>query len=148
MDEPRRGEEKIRILETRPGNISAVIGRTGYMTISRRWRKGDRLSLSLDMTPKIVAADPRVKADEGRRAIQMGPVVYCLEETDNPGIADAVLEADAILEPVFEPSLLGGVCTVTAHQNGGDLKFIPYYAWDNREPGRMQVWVKFAEADR
>ncbi len=120
----------------------------GYVTLSRKWRKGDEISLSLDMTPKVVAADPRVKADEGRRAIQRGPLVYCLEETDNPAIADAVLEEDAALETAFDQQLLGGVTTVTAHQKSGELKFIPYYAWDNREPGRMEVWVRYEESGR
>ena len=125
------------------GETAATTLADGYVTVSRKWRKGDEISLSLDMTPKVVAADPRVKADEGRRAIQRGPLVYCLEETDNPAIADAVLEDGAALETSFEPQLLGGVVAVTAHQKGDDLKFIPYYAWDNREPGRMEVWVKY-----
>ena len=127
--------------------VSATLA-DGYVTLSRKWRNGDEISLSLDMTPKVVAADPRVKADEGRRAIQRGPLVYCLEETDNPAIADAVLEDGATLETVFEPQTLSGVATVTAHQNGGDLKFIPYYAWDNREHGRMEVWVRYEESGR
>ena len=95
------------------------------------------------MEPKMVAADPRVKADEGRRAIQRGPIVYCLEETDNPNISDAVLDACAVLDTAFEPQLLSGIVTVTAHHKSGDLKFIPYYSWDNRDPGRMEVWVRF-----
>lgn len=117
----------------------------GYATVHRKWKKGDEISLTMDMPVEVVAADPRVKADEGRRAIQRGPVVYCLEETDNPSVADAVLDPDAKFSTDFEPQLLGGVCTITAHQRSGDLKFIPYYAWDNREPGRMEIWVKYAE---
>lgn len=113
----------------------------GYAVIERKWKKGDRISLTLDMESKMVAADPRVKADEGRRAIQRGPVVYCHEETDNPNISDAVLDTSATLETRFEPTLLGGVCTITANQTEGKLTFIPYYAWDNREPGKMAVWI-------
>jgi len=115
----------------------------GYAVIERKWKKGDSISLTLDMEPKMVAADPRVKADEGRRAIQRGPIVYCLEETDNPNISDAVLDAGAVLDTAFEPHLLGGVVTVTARHKSGDLKFIPYYSWDSRDPGRMEVWVRF-----
>ena len=111
--------------------------------IERKWKKGDSISLALDMEPKMVAADPRVKADEGRRAIQRGPIVYCLEETDNPNISDAVLDAGAVLDTAFEPQLLSGIVTVTAHHKSGDLKFIPYYSWDNRAPGRMEVWVRY-----
>lgn len=117
----------------------------GYATVHRKWKKGDEISLTMDMPVEVVAADPRVKADEGRRAIQRGPIVYCLEEVDNPSVADAVLDPDAKFSTDFEPQLLGGVCTISTHQRNGDLKFIPYYAWDNREPGRMEVWVKYAE---
>ena len=121
-------------------NVKASIC-DGYAVIERKWKKGDSISLALDMEPKMVAADPRVKADEGRRAIQRGPIVYCLEETDNPNISDAVLDAGAVLDTAFEPQLLGGIVTVTARHKSGDLKFIPYYSWDNRDPGRMEVWV-------
>lgn len=123
-------------------NVKASIC-DGYAVIERKWKKGDSISLALDMEPKMVAADPRVKADEGRRAIQRGPIVYCLEETDNPNISDAVLDAGAVLDTAFEPQLLSGIVTVTAHHKSGDLKFIPYYSWDNRDPGRMEVWVRF-----
>ncbi len=118
----------------------------GYAVLRRRWKEGDELSLSLDMPVRVVAADSRVKADVGRRALQRGPLVYCLEEVDNPGFDDSVrLEEDAMFEVNSEPALLGGVCTITAHQQSGDLKFIPYYAWDNRAPGRMEVWLKYGE---
>lgn len=31
-----------------------------------------------------MTADPRVKQNIGKRAIQRGPLVYCMEEVDNP----------------------------------------------------------------
>ncbi len=117
----------------------------GYAVIDRKWRRGDTVLLDMDMPVRVEAADPRVKADEGRRSICRGPLVYCIEEADNPEFDKAVLKADADFEVEYDPGLLGGVCSITAVQDGGDLKFIPYYAWDNRDPGRMEVWVRYDE---
>ena len=55
----------------------------GYAILERTWKDGDQVTLKLEMPVQMVAADPRVKEDEGLRAIQRGPVVYCLEEADN-----------------------------------------------------------------
>ena len=96
------------------------------------------------MPVRRVHADPRVAEDAGRVAIMRGPVVYCAEEVDNPGIpteyfhADLALQKDAPLATAFEADLLGGVQTVQA----GGVRMIPYYAWDNRAGGGMAVWLR------
>jgi DUF1680 family protein len=41
----------------------------------------------------------------------------------------------------YEPELLRGVVSLTAPSGGHILKWVPYYAWDNREAGRMEVWI-------
>ena len=118
----------------------------GYAVLNRKWKDGDRIDLNLDMPVRIVAADPRVKEDEGCRAVQRGPLVYCLEEVDNPEDFDALtLKEDTAFEAAFEPELLQGVVTLSAEADGHTLTFIPYYAWDNREPGKMKVWVPLAD---
>ena len=114
----------------------------GYATIYRKWKDGDRITLDLSMPARLVAADQRVKEDEGCRAVQRGPLVYCLEEVDNPDDFDGLrLREDATFEETFEPDLLRGVVTLSTTAGGRTLKFIPYYAWDNREAGKMKVWV-------
>ncbi len=117
----------------------------GYAVIDRKWNPGDRLELNMDMPVEVVAADPRVQANVGRRAIMRGPLVYCLEEVDNADMENAVLSPSAEYEATFEEDLLGGVVSISARTDGNVLKFIPYYAWDNREAGRMEVWVKYEE---
>ena len=98
----------------------------------------------MDMPVRRVYADARVREDAGRVAVMRGPVVYCAEEADNPGIpteylhADLALSRSAELEAVYEPQLLGGVTTVRA----AGITLIPYYAWDNRESGGMAVWLR------
>lgn len=114
-----------------------------YLAIDRVWEPGDEITFDMDMPVEVVAADPRVKANVGKRALQRGPLVYCMEETDNPEYDEATLSASMNYVTAFEPGLLGGVVTITA-ANGDDLyKFVPYYAWDNREPGKMKVWVDY-----
>ena len=114
----------------------------GYAVIDRIWKDGDEVSLNMDMAATLVAADPRVKEDEGYRALQRGPLVYCIEEVDNPDDFGnlAVTEETGFTE-CFKEDLLGGVVTISTVSDGPALNYIPYYAWDNREPGRMRVWV-------
>lgn len=114
-----------------------------YLAIDRLWEPGDEITFDMDMPVEVVAADPRVKANVGKRALQRGPLVYCMEETDNPEYDEASLSASMNYVTAFEPGLLEGVVTITA-ADGDDLyKFVPYYAWDNREPGKMKVWVDY-----
>ena len=118
----------------------------GYAVIDRKWKDGDKIELVLDMPVKVVAADPRVKENEGRRALQRGPLVYCLEEADNKVDYDQLrISEDASFSTEFKPDFLRGVVTITAQTGSQTLNYIPYYSWDNREPGRMQVWVPLSE---
>ena len=105
-----------------------------------------------------------VRADAGRVAIKKGPVVYCLEETDN-GANLAGVFVDTSRPPVetWEPDLLGGVVSVSVQGKrltAGtqqerklyvterpqlediSLKAVPYARWCNRTPGEMTVWIK------
>jgi hypothetical protein len=114
----------------------------GYAVIDRKWCDGDEVSLDMDMTATLVAADPRVKEDEGYRALQRGPLVYCIEEIDNPeDFGSLAVSEDTRFTESFQEDLLGGVVTISTVSDGPTLNYIPYYAWDNREAGRMRVWV-------
>ena len=110
----------------------------GYAVIDRKWKDGDVVGLNFEMPVEVVAADPRVKEDEGKRAVQRGPVVYCLEEADNPDIDAVRIAEDEKFDTAFEKDLLGGIVSIKAAEGG---HYIPYYAWDNREAGKMKVWV-------
>ena len=113
----------------------------GYGVISD-WESGDRISLNMDMPVELVSADHRVKQDVGKRAIQRGPLVYCLEETDNkPDYNKIALKGNATFEIVNSEILPGVAKVVQAKEGGKTLTFIPYYAWDNRDAGNMKVWI-------
>lgn len=117
----------------------------GYAVLNRKWAAGDEITLALDMPVEAVAADPRVLDDAGKRAIQRGPLVYCVEQADNEAIDDIALSAATQFQTAFDPAFLGGVDVITAQTGEAGATFIPYYAWDNREAGKMKVWVDFNE---
>ena len=114
----------------------------GYAILERTWKDGDQVTLKLEMPVQMLAADPRVKEDEGLRAIQRGPVVYCLEEADNAeGFDSLFLTENTRFETSALPDKLGGIMEISAVNGAGHLTYIPYYAWDNRAPGKMKVWI-------
>jgi uncharacterized protein len=138
-------------------------GADGYVHVRRTWSREDTLELTLPLVIERVHADPRVHADNGKVAIQRGPLVYCLEEADNgPQLSGIRLMPDTRLEPVERPDLFGGVTAIAARAVGAaawndglygqgvppnagaarQVLFIPYYAWANRTPGEMTVWVR------
>ncbi len=140
----------------------------GYATLERRWQVGDTVELELPMAPRLVEAHPRSDSTRGSVAIERGPIVYCLEAPDQDpsvNIMDMQINETAPLEDAWRRDLLGGVTTVKA---GGyaldvsswenelykplgsgrncprrrlELAAIPYYAWANRGPHAMRVWI-------
>lgn len=121
----------------------------GYVSLRRQWHKGDQVTMYMEMPAEIIAADPRVKADEGRRAVQRGPIVYCVEQADNGTDVDSLyLTEDTRLTSVYDTSLLCGVMTIQAQAADSSLPsftLIPYFAWDNRESGKMAVWLPYRQ---
>jgi hypothetical protein len=146
-----------------------------YLEIRRIWQAGDIVRLDLDMSPRKTAANPLLRENVGRVAVERGPIVYALEQEDQPAgtsLFDVALAAPrggagtpGGFAVEFRPSLFGGVVVLKhpgaraarplagrplyASASGGrgepgapvTLTFIPYYAWANREPQPMLVWV-------
>ena len=114
----------------------------GYAVLEGKWKDGDVLELEMNLPVEVVEADPRVKEDVGKRAIQRGPLVYCIEEVDNRKVFDDItLRPDAPWIARFDKDFLTGVVRIT----DGTATYVPYYTWDNRDPGKMKVWVPLAE---
>ena len=127
----------------------------GYAVIKRSWKKGDVLKVDLPMEVRRVVASEKVKDDQGKVALQRGPLVYCAEWADNNGkAANILIPADAVFKAQFQPNLLNGVevlqsevpvITVdekaqTVSTSRKPFTAIPYYAWANRGKGEMMVW--------
>ena len=121
--------------------ISAALDK-GYFCIDREWKPGDVVTLQMDMEPRIVKANDLVKDDEGRIAIERGPIVYCAEWPDNPDlkVREVVLNDDPQLEVHKDAGKLYGIDEIIVKDS--DLTLIPYYAWNHRGPGDMIVWMK------
>lgn len=137
--------------------------RDGYAYIRRDWQAGDVVELELDMQPRRIYAHPNLRASSGKVALQRGPLVYCLEETDNGApLASLSLPADAELQVVMD-EWRGGVAVIEADglrtgtpaEAPNDLystarpqleqqrlRAVPYTLWGNREPGEMTVWIR------
>ncbi|MBD2868854.1 glycoside hydrolase family 127 protein [Paenibacillus arenilitoris] len=131
--------------------VSQAATKDGYLVLDRHWRAGDRIELVLDMPVQVVRSHPNVAENVGHVALQRGPLVYCAEQADNPGLAfdELRLDPDQPFAAVRRDDLLGGVTVITGRAVGGEAcAFVPYYAWDNREPGFMQVWVKEKRDER
>lgn len=143
----------------------------GYLGMSRRWQRGDRIVLELDMTPQLIAPDPRIDAVRGSLAIQRGPIIYCLETQDQPAgtnLADVAIDSSAVPAPKWNEDLMGGIVTLRIHgqeSRSSDwnhnpyrpvgtvqssrrrpvaLTAVPYYAWGNRGLASMRVWLPVA----
>jgi DUF1680 family protein len=151
-------------------NGQAAPARAGdYAALRRTWRKGDRIRLQFPLQVRTTVANPLVRENVGRVAVERGPLVYCMEGLDQPALNSAfeaaVAPANAFV-PEFRSDLLGGA-VVLRHKGaayekplgalslygaaarlpalrGAELTFIPYYLFANREPTPMQVWVPVA----
>lgn len=128
-----------------------------YARTLRRWREGDTVTLELPMAARLVESQPKVRETRDHVAIQRGPVVYCLESADLPrGVAVSEIHVPVLARftAKWMPRLLGGVTVLegaairkSRPDSAGErvaIRMIPYYAWLNRRPGGMRVWLPLA----
>src|SRR5437588_643078 len=159
-------------------NGKALAGATPgqYLPIRRRWSAADVIRVQFNMTPQFLEANPQVVENNGRVAVLRGPLVYCLEQIDQPEgvtLKDVALhlgaKSSAQFQEEFQKDLLGGIILLrhagaaygeSAEHNSlyfrysGEprksrpvsLTFIPYYAWANRTATPMQVWTPISQA--
>ncbi|QRR01883.1 glycoside hydrolase family 127 protein [Dyadobacter sandarakinus] len=120
------------------GKSAPAVITDGYVKLDRQWKKGDVIELSMDMLVRTIVSRAEVKANEGKLAVERGPVLYCAEGHDNQGKALNVSirqEQDFVVQ--YKKEMLGGINVLTS----GPLTLIPYYAWANRGPNEMSVWL-------
>jgi uncharacterized protein len=134
----------------------------GYVVIDRKWSNHDKISLILPMPVERMYSNPAVRQNVNHVSIQRGPIVYCIEGTDNvSNLHDIILPSNTVLHAQYDEQLLGGIVKITGKavllesESWGDTLYkssapeekmielvaVPYYAWDNREPGPMRVWI-------
>ncbi len=147
-----------------------------YLAIRRSWKPGDKVQLEFDMTARLIASNPKVQENARKVALQRGPLIYCLEQPDQPenvSVADMAISPDqkGRFRTEHRADLLGGITVV--HYQGlayepasaqeplygavqpetkrsgreVELTFIPYYAWANRQASAMRVWIPYAQGE-
>lgn len=136
-------------------DVDYTIGSNGYVTLSQKWKKGDKIDLSFPMDVHKDIANEKVEDDRGKVAIERGPIVYCLEWIDNKDrVLNAVLEDNVVFTETFLSDKLSGIMQLEANAKSASrdkdnnviiedkrLTAIPYYAWSNRGSGEMAVWI-------
>jgi DUF1680 family protein len=138
----------------------------GYARIARTWNAGDVVEMDLSMTPRLTEGHPWIESTRGSVAIERGPLVYCLEQVDQQApVYDLEIDPAAPLTASWEQDLLDGVTTVrgsgftidrsawegqlyrpfkagaASPKQPVELTAIPVYAWANRGPGAMKIWI-------
>jgi len=135
----------------------------GYAYIKRSWSASDEIELKMEMPPEFIRSNPNVRANAGKVAIQRGPIVYCIEGTDN-GRNLSAIEIDTASNLTIETDrtipgegvvIKGkGLRTIDegwqnelykpcgSNKKETEIRAVPYFVWGNREPGEMTVWIR------
>ena len=134
----------------------------GYLVIDRLWQPGDVAALYLEMHTRRLHAHPAVKENRGRVVLSYGPLLYCLEGTDNGTDPDNFyLPKDAEISVRFDETLLGGINVLEGvgfrevtcadlplyqeppyEKKEMPFKAVPFAYWDNRAEGDLQLWLR------
>ncbi|MDA6069323.1 glycoside hydrolase family 127 protein [Flavobacterium sp. AC] len=122
------------------GETLAIQPQDGYLTITRNWKKGDKINLNFQMEVQEVETNAKVESNKNKVSLEYGPIVYAVEEIDNKTNFDKI---DVAAKDTFtvkkEPNLLQGVNVI----ENSKFKAIPYYSWSNRGVGKMKVWLDY-----
>ena len=127
------------------------------------WSRGDVIELDLGLAPTLLTANPRVESTRGSVAVRRGPFVYCFEGVDHPEVddlRDLTVRDDATFETVPDPAKLDGITELRCAASIVEptrlyrpvesaqpmsrpvtATAIPYYAWANRGPSPMTIWL-------
>ncbi|GAB3562233.1 glycoside hydrolase family 127 protein [Amycolatopsis endophytica] len=160
----REVELALRIPEWASGSTvdGAVAAPGTYARVRRTFRPGKQVVLNLPLHARLLVSASRVDATRGCVAVARGPLVYALEKPDQePDVVleDIRLDPAAPLRAEHRAGLLDGVTVL--HGSGTvtpgtpqrpfgspepparptDITLIPYYAWANRGPHPMRVWI-------
>ncbi len=118
------------------GTVSQAPVVDGYFEVKRNWDPSDTIEINFPMEVRMVEAHEKVEEDRGKLSLEYGPIVYAVEEVDNPEFDKISLSINDQFT-VQKEEILKGVNTIS----NDNLKAIPYYAWSNRGVNKMRVWL-------
>ncbi|HQH55168.1 MAG TPA: glycoside hydrolase family 127 protein [Candidatus Marinimicrobia bacterium] len=113
----------------------------GYIEITRKWTRGDKIELTLPLAVRKVVAHEKVTDNVNKVAFECGPIVYCAEEIDNHRISEITVPLDTKLNITKGAVLTENVNILRGKVDNQELILIPYYVWSNRGVGKMKVWL-------
>jgi hypothetical protein len=110
--------------------------------IIREWQPGDHIRLDFELPVRILHAHRKVRPVRDKGALARGPLVYCLESIDNPGVDLYNAQFDPASLKAEPSELFEGTVLITGvDTRGEELTFIPYHLWGNRGTSKMCVFV-------
>ncbi len=121
------------------------------------------LDVNFEMQPLFLAANPAVRADAGKAALQYGPIVYCMEAVDNGNpLCALTVDLKGEVRVQYDPFFGANVLTLPGFRDASEalyapfgqtvkqpvsVRFIPYYAFANRGESDMTVWFRPATCE-
>ena len=138
--------------------------RNGYLVLEVPSNQTRTFELEFPMTPGLLQADWHVADAIGRVACRRGPLIYCAEEADlGFPVHQAFIDPMAPLETLPSSLVSDGVdirargkavqsqasqlysSWTPLSSTPQSMRLVPYYAWANRKPGSMAVWLNCTE---
>ena len=126
----------------------------GFISIHKKWKAGDKVTLSLSMPLRYNHAIDKVEDDRNRVCLTRGPLVYCAEAADNDfPVLQAYIETvpekytiyrsqEDIMKGIDFVSIPAKVINKEGSQEDIAMTLLPYYAWNNRGDSTMIVWIR------
>lgn len=138
-----------------------------YLIIDARWKTGDKINIEFAMKARKAIGNPYVTSNYHHAFVQRGPIIYCVEQEDNPNIniLDILLSNKQEFKEEYLPHKLGGIVQIQSSEyivdnkkwnnkisnvyspkvklekNPITITYIPYYTWANRSICDMSVWL-------
>jgi len=107
--------------------------------------------LTLPIEPRFVFANEKVKNLSGMVAMASGPIVYGLEEFDNPELNSYKFDINSPINMTYKNDVLNGVNIIAGKaltDKGTKVAFtaVPFSTLNNRKPGNaFKVWMPVKE---
>jgi DUF1680 family protein len=135
--------------------VAAAPDRAGYVTLDRLWKDGDIVQVEFPIRVRRIVANPRVRDNRRRMAVERGPIVYCAEwpEVEGGKVLGVLVDTKRELTAAAGSGAFGGMTVITTEARSitnpsspaRPVTLIPYHLWANRGPGEMSVWLSTAE---
>ncbi|MCC7078115.1 MAG: glycoside hydrolase family 127 protein [Acidimicrobiia bacterium] len=119
--------------------VTVEPGDTGYLDLAGTWRD-DTIELGFTFTPRPVTSPPQVVENRGRVALGHGPLVHCVQCSDNPGVDVHALRVAGAPETGGEVAGATGLL-ISTRGGGAPVVATPFFTWGNAGPTDMAVWL-------